>query len=228
MRNVLSSGLVALAAISCGPCPQRAPAETPAGAAAGTVPATQPDPLAQPPGSKNNPVGGMCGGLAGYGCAAGLYCSYAPEATCGAADQTGTCAAVPAMCTEEFAPVCGCDDKTYPNACHAARASVSVAKKGECAPAAAAPATQTAPVLAEGQTCGTRGVPGDCGEGLYCAFRQNCGADDTGGVCTKRPQMCTKQYEPVCGCDGKTHGNPCTAASAGVAIAAKGECKPAK
>jgi hypothetical protein len=165
----------------------------------------------------------MCGGLAGFGCEAGLYCAFSLEAACGAADQTGTCTRVPEMCTEEFAPVCGCNDKTYPNDCHAAREGIAVGKKGECGEPAA-PSGST-PGLAEGQTCGTRGVPGECASGLYCSFKASCGETDSGGVCTKRPEMCTRQYEPVCGCDGKTHGNPCTAASAGVSVRAKGECK---
>jgi hypothetical protein len=158
----------------------------------------------------------MCGGLAGFGCAAGLYCAFTLEAHCGAADMAGVCRALPEVCTEEFAPVCGCDDKTYPNACHASRAGVSVGKAGECAAPQA---------IAEGQLCGTRGVPGECAAGLYCAFKTSCGSTDEGGACSKKPQMCTKIYAPVCGCDGKTYGNACSAASAGVSVAAKGECK---
>jgi len=40
---------------------------------------------------------------------------------------------------------------------------------------------------------------------------------DLGGVCTAH-------YEPVCGLDGQTYGNPCDAKSHGVAEQCKGEC----
>lgn len=36
--------------------------------------------------------------------------------------------------------------------------------------------------------------------------------------------MCTQQYDPVCGCDGKTYGNACMARCAGVKSWTKGAC----
>jgi len=75
---------------------------------------------------------GTCGGLIGGACAKDEYCSYPEDAICGAADATGQCTKKPEFCTEQYEPVCGCDGKTYGNACSAGSAGVSVAKQGEC------------------------------------------------------------------------------------------------
>jgi hypothetical protein len=158
----------------------------------------------------------MCGGIAGIQCPAKQYCAYAPEARCGAADMSGTCAPIPDVCMQLVDPVCGCDDKTYGNSCHAAAAGVTVAAKGPCV---------TPNTTPEGGLCGTRGASRDCAVGLYCAYKPDCGTTDTGGTCTKKPTMCTKIYRPVCGCDGKTYGSACTAAAAGISVVHDGPCK---
>ncbi len=76
----------------------------------------------------------LCGGLSDLGCDDDELCLYTPEQMCGATDDLGVCTMRPEVCTQDFAPVCGCDATTYPNACLAVAAGTSVAHEGPCEP----------------------------------------------------------------------------------------------
>jgi hypothetical protein len=82
--------------------------------------------------------------------------------------------------------VCGCDNKTYLNACAAEAAGVRRFKKGACE--------------------NTDNNPDDC-------FGQ------------KSTKPCNSIPENVCGCDGKTYLNACAAEAAGVRRFKKGACE---
>jgi len=75
--------------------------------------------------------GKACGGFAGAMCVAGQFCDYADD-SCGAADQAGSCAARPEICTPIIDEVCGCDGKKYQSPCEAQRAGVDVRASGGC------------------------------------------------------------------------------------------------
>ncbi len=116
----------------------------------------------------------------------------------------GTCRPRPFICPLNFNPVCGCDGKTYGNACAAAAAGVNIANQGACDAQA---------------ECNSNA---DCDDADYCFAEEGCG---TPGTCRTRPEICTLEFNPVCGCDGQTYGNACFAAGAGVNIARQGACE---
>jgi hypothetical protein len=144
-------------------------------------------------------------------CPSTHFCDY-DRLSCGADGMTGVCRERPRVCPLALVctPTCGCDGRDYCNACEAAAAGTDVAREGAC----------------DGRACRSSF---DCGARSYCDFPAGtCGGE---GECRARPEACTLQYDPVCGCDGRTHGNACSAASAGVDVAhdgpyEQGVCRP--
>ena len=67
-----------------------------------------------------------------------------------------------------------------------------------------------------------------CADDEYCNYPSDafCGAADGTGTCEKKPEACTQEDDPVCGCNGVTYYNACAAAAAGVSVTYVGECAP--
>ena len=135
-------------------------------------------------------------------------CWWAPGLVCerSACGVAGLCVPGPTDCPGISDPVCGCDNKTWPNACEAKRAGMTVTQTGACPPVAEV-------ACATNADCAALAPVGSLG--WFCA-KPLCGftlAPQAGvlGVCTVKPKECLDDGRPVCSCDGDTFPSSCHA-----------------
>jgi len=132
------------------------------------------------------------------------------------AEIYGKCKKLTQMCNMNIDPVCGCDDKTYDNACVANSSGVNVAYSGKCTKGGSSSCTYYG---VDNDTCKKNGEFCNIGKG-ECKKR----IAEFQGVCEETPDMCDLMWKPVCGCDSVTYANTCNAHSAGVNVMRNGEC----
>jgi hypothetical protein len=83
-------------------------------------------------GSGGTSSSAACGSRGLAACPKDQYCDFPVSAMCGASDAPGTCMPMPQICTQIYAPVCGCDGMTYASDCTANSTGVSVKHTGPC------------------------------------------------------------------------------------------------
>jgi len=58
---------------------------------------------------------------------------------------------------------------------------------------------------------------------MFC--KKEIGNCDDFGICEEKPDVCTEDYNPVCGCDNRTYSNICHAYMNGVSIQYEDKCE---
>jgi hypothetical protein len=158
----------------------------------------------------------------------GLNCGPYPKNQCAtnnwcdihgcASTQLGQC--VPKRpCAYTWAPVCGCDNKTYANDCiRLSQSGVPLRHTGQClARDASLPLPPDGAVAPRCSASNPR-----CPSGAACLIT-GCGKNSP-GTCVPHGPICPPLWAPVCGCDKKTYANTCTLLNAGLAMLRTGAC----
>jgi len=69
-----------------------------------------------PPPGGDSPI--ACGGITGTPCPEGMFCDFV-GGRCGQGDALGVCETKPTACEKDCLQVCGCNARSYCNACMA-------------------------------------------------------------------------------------------------------------